>query len=143
MTHTEEAPARPVPVIDAETAPYWEAAREHRLLLQRCTACTRSVFYPRAVCPHCHAGPLEWFEAGGGGVIHSFTVAHRPAGPAFAGRTPYVVVLVDLDEGPRMLSTLVVEEGAAVRVGQRVMVAFEDLDQVTLPVFTLAEGATS
>lgn len=140
MTHTEQAPARPVPVVDAESAPYWEAAREHRLLLQRCTACHRHVFYPRAICPHCHGGPLDWVEASGAGVVHSFTVAHRPAGPAFAGRTPYVIVLVDLDEGPRMLSNLQVDDVAAVRLGQRVEVAFEELDDVTLPVFTIARG---
>lgn len=140
MTDTEEAPARPVPVIDAESAPYWDAAREHRLVLQRCTACDRHVFYPRGICPHCHGGPLDWVEASGGGVVHSFTVAHRPAGPAFAARTPYVVVLVDLDEGPRMLSNLHVDDVATVRVGQRVVVDFEDVGDVTLPVFTLASG---
>ncbi len=140
MPHTEEAPARPLPVVDAESAPYWEAAREHRLVLQRCTACDRHVFYPRAVCPHCHGGPLEWVDASGRGVVHSFTVAHRPAGPAFAGHTPYVVVLVDLDEGPRMLSNLHVDDVALVRVGQRVVVAFEDLGDVTLPVFEIAPG---
>ncbi len=141
MTSTDQFPPRPVPVPDAETAPYWQAAREHRLLLQRCAACSRHVFYPRSVCPHCHSGPLEWVEAGGGGVVHSFTVARRPAGPAFAGHTPYVVVLVDLDEGPRMLSNLLVDNVDAVRVGQRVTIAFEDLADVTLPVFTPAADA--
>jgi Predicted nucleic-acid-binding protein containing a Zn-ribbon len=126
---------RPLPAIDDESRPYWEAAREHRFVLQRCGACGKHVFYARALCPHCHAAELEWVEASGRGTIHSYTVARRPAGPAFADRVPYVCVLVDLEEGPRMLSNLIVDDVDSVRVGQPVRVAFEDVGEVTLPVF--------
>jgi uncharacterized OB-fold protein len=128
---------RPLPAIDDESRPYWDAAREHRLLIQRCSACGEHVFYPRAACPHCHDARLEWVEASGRGTVYSFTVARRPAGPWFADKTPYVVALVELEEGPRLLGTLRVEPEAA-RVGQRVRVAFEDAsDDVTLPVWEL------
>ena len=130
---------RPLPAIDDESRPYWEAAREHRLVVQRCGACGKHVFYARALCPHCHAEGLEWVEASGRGTVHSFTVARRPAGPWFADRVPYVVALVDLDEGVRMLGSLRVEPDAA-RVGQRVRVGFEAAsDDVTLPVWDADE----
>ena len=93
------------------------------------------MFYARALCPHCHREALEWVPAAGTGVVYSFTVVHRPAGPAFADRVPYVVALIDLDEGVRMLSTLRIADPARARVGQRVSVTFEDLEEVTLPVF--------
>ena len=138
MSASEAPPPRPLPVIDDESRPYWEAARDHRLVLQRCGACGRHVFYPRALCPHCHSDALEWVPAAGTGVVHSFTVVHRPPSKAFADRVPYVVALSDLDEGPRLLSTLRVADPAQARIGQRVSVAFEDLGEVTLPVFELA-----
>jgi uncharacterized OB-fold protein len=131
---------RPLPAIDDETRPYWDAAREGRLVLQRCTACGRHVFYARALCPHCHRGPLEWVDASGGGEVYSFTVARRSASPAFAHLVPYVVALIDLDEGVRMLATLRVDDPEQARVGQRVRVAFEELGEVTLPVFEPAPG---
>ena len=126
---------RPLPAIDDESRPYWEAARSHQLALQRCSACGRYVFYARALCPHCHREALEWTSASGAGVVYSFTVVRRPPSEAFAAFTPYVVALIDLDEGPRLLSTLRIEDPALARVGQRVTVTFEDLDGVTLPVF--------
>lgn len=127
---------RPIPAIDEQSRPYWDAAREHRLLLQRCSGCDRYVFGARAVCPGCHASSLEWVPASGGGVVYSFTVVWRAASEAFVA--PYVVALVDLDEGPRMLSTLRVADPGMAAIGARVRVAFEELDEVTLPVFELA-----
>ena len=128
--------SRPVPLIDEQSRPYWDAAREHRLVLQRCGACGRWLFYARALCPWCHAAGLTWEPASGRGVVYSFTVVHRAASEAFTA--PYVVVLVDLDEGPRMLSMLRVDDPRRATIGARVHVAFEDLDEVTLPVFELA-----
>ena len=129
---------RPLPGIDDESRPFWDAAREGRLLVQRSEGCGRHVFYPRAICPHCHEARLEWVDASGRGEIHSFTVAHRPAGPWFADKVPYVVALVELDEGVRMLGGLRVEDVSSVRVGQRVRVAFDAAtDEVTIPVWEL------
>lgn len=128
---------RPLPVIDDETRPFWDAAREGRLSIQRCGACGRHVFYPRSGCPHCHEGRLEWVDASGRGEVHSYTVAHRPAGPWFGDRVPYVVALIDLDEGVRMLGGVRVDDVESVRVGQRVRVAFEDAGDVSIPVWEL------
>lgn len=130
---------RPLPVIDDDSAPFWAAARGRRLRVQRCTQCDRHVFYPRALCPHCHIELVDWVDCSGHGTIYSYTVARRPAGPAFADDVPYVVVLVDLDEGVRMLSNLITDDVESVRIGGRVVVRFEDIaDGVTLPLFESA-----
>lgn len=127
---------KPLPVVDAESAPYWAALKEHRLILKRCRDCGRHHFYPRALCPHCHSDALEWADASGRGSIYSYTVARRPAGPAFKADAPYVVAVVDLDEGARMMTNIVTDDVESVRIGQRVAVAFEAVtDEITLPKF--------
>jgi uncharacterized OB-fold protein len=131
---------KPFPVPDQDTRPFWDAAAEGRLVIQRCTACGRHVFYPRLVCPHCGGSSLEWVQASGRATVYSFTVVHR-APPAFADEAPYVVALVDLGEGPRMMTRLVGLEPAAARVGMPVEVRFVDLDdQFKLPCFGPADG---
>jgi uncharacterized OB-fold protein len=130
---------RPQPVIDDESHPFWDAARERRLAIQRCRACNEYVFPPRALCPTCHDAALEWVDATGTGSVYSYTVARRPAGASFADKVPYVVAIVELDEGVRMLSNVVGVEVDAVRVGQRVQVTFEESGEVTLPMFEPAE----
>jgi len=127
---------KPLPVVDAESAPYWAALKEHRLILKRCRDCGRHHFYPRALCPHCHSDALEWADASGRGSIYSYTVARRPAGPAFKADAPYVVAVVDLDEGARMMTNIVTDDVESVRIGQRVAVAFDAVtDEITLPKF--------
>jgi uncharacterized protein len=126
---------RPLPLIDDESRPFWGATRERRLAIQRCGACGKHVFPPRALCPHCHEATLEWVDATGRGSVYSYTVARRPAGPWFADKVPYVVAIVELDEGVRMLSNLVVGDPSSARIGQRVRVTFEDVGEVTLPLF--------
>jgi uncharacterized OB-fold protein len=131
---------KPLPVMDTDTRPFWEAAAEHRLLIQHCTNCDNFVFYPRALCPHCHSEGLEWREASGGGTIYSFTVSRLPAGPGFKDDVPYVVAIVELEEGPRMMSNVTVDDVGKVRIGERVRVCFEDVtDEITLPKFELVD----
>ncbi|MCW5612725.1 MAG: Zn-ribbon domain-containing OB-fold protein [Rubrivivax sp.] len=130
---------KPLPVVDPESAPYWAALKERRLILKRCLDCGRHHFYPRALCPHCHSDALEWSDARGTGSIYSYTVARRPAGPAFKADVPYVVAVVELDEGARMMTHIVTDDVESVRIGQRVAVAFEAVtDEITLPKFTAA-----
>ena len=130
---------KPLPIIDPESRPYWDALKQHKLILKYCLDCGKHHFYPRALCPHCHSDALEWREARGAGTIYSFTVAHRPAGPAFKGSTPYVVAVIDLDEGARMMTNLIAETPASVRIGQRVTIHYDDVTpEVTLPKFRLA-----
>lgn len=127
---------KPLPIVDPESAPYWSALKAKRLVLKRCRDCGRAHFYPRALCPHCHSDALEWSDARGTGSIYSFTVARRPAGPAFKADTPYVVAVVDLDEGARMMTNIVTDDVNAVRIGQRVSIVFDAVtDEITLPKF--------
>jgi uncharacterized protein len=115
---------RPYPVPDRDTAPFWEAARQGRLVLPRCLDCGRRHFYPRAICPHCMGGSLEWVEASGRGSVHSFTVVHRPPS-GFEDDVPYVVALIDLEEGVRMMSRITGCAPAEVRIGLPVEVVFQ------------------
>ncbi len=132
------ADERPLPVINEESRPFWEGCRQHRLMLQHCGDCGAYVYYPRALCTACHSENLAWEQVSGEGTVYSYTVCHRPAGPAFAGDVPYVVALIDLKEGPRMLSNIVGSDPAAVRIGQAVRVTFDDVsEEVTLPKFVV------
>jgi uncharacterized OB-fold protein len=134
--------AKPLPVVDPGTAPYWKALTEHKFILKSCRDCGRAHFYPREACPHCYSDNLEWKEAKGQAEIYSFTVCHRPAGPAFAEDVPYVVAVVELDEGPRMM-TRIDGDISAVKIGHRARIKFHEAGEgVVLPYFTIvAEGA--
>lgn len=126
------------PIVDPGTEPYWNGLKQGKLLLRHCRGCGKPHFYPREVCPHCHSLDLDWIEASGQGAIYSYTVAHRSAGPAYADDVPYTIAIVELDEGPRMM-TWIVEAKDGVTIGARVKVRFEAWnDETTLPVFELA-----
>lgn len=129
---------KPLPTIDPESRPYWDALKQHRLMLKHCHDCKRHHFYPRELCPHCHSDVLDWAQAAGTGSIYSYTVARRPAGPSYKSDTPYVVAIVELDEGARMMTNIITSDVEAVRIGQRVTVQFDDVTaEVTLPKFRL------
>ncbi|MCC5808840.1 MAG: Zn-ribbon domain-containing OB-fold protein [Ectothiorhodospiraceae bacterium] len=134
-------PNKPLPVPNNETAPFWKAAGAGRLEVQRCGACSRHVFYPRLVCPYCMSEQLDWVEVSGRGKIYSFTLVHK-APPAFRGEVPYPVALIELDEGVRMMSRLMVENHTRLRIGMPVRVRFEAAsEEISLPVFELVEDA--
>jgi len=127
---------KPLPVIDPTTRPFWEATKAHRLTIQRCQDCQTHIFFPRGNCTSCFSDRLEWIEASGEGVIYSYTIARRPAGPAFKEDTPYAIALIDLKEGPRMLSNIVTEDIESIKIGQKVHVIFDDVtEEITLPKF--------
>jgi uncharacterized OB-fold protein len=130
---------KPLPVIDPGTEPYWSALREGKFILKHCRACDQAHFYPRELCPHCFSDDLDWIEATGKGVIYSYTIARRPAGPAFKPDTPYIVALIDLAEGPRMMTNIVTDDVEAVRIGDPVEISLEAVtDEITLPKFKSA-----
>ena len=127
----------PLPVPTPETRPFWEAARRHELQLQRCGACGRHIFYPRAVCPHCLGADLVWEKVSGRGTLHTFTIVMRGQ-KGFPLPPPYVLAVVELAEGARLMTNLVgvAADPAAVRIGMPVEVVFEDVTpEVTLPRF--------
>jgi uncharacterized OB-fold protein len=133
----------PIPVPTPETRPFWEAARRHELQLQRCRSCGLYVFYPRAACPHCLGAELEWQRVSGRGTLHTFTVVHRGL-RNFPLPTPYVLAIVELAEGPRLMTNLVEVEPdpARISIGTPVEAVFEDVTaEVTLPRFRLVRGA--
>lgn len=133
------AAPRPAPVPDTDSAPFWVACREHRLVAQRCAGCDRWRWPPAGVCPHCRRLGSEWAALLGSGTISSYVVAHRATHPAFADAVPYTIVFIALDEAPGdvlMVGNLIDCPWENVRVGMAVEVAFEDLpDGAALPLF--------
>jgi len=130
------ASERPIPSPNPGTAPYWKAARAHRLSLPRCLDCGKFHSYPRSLCPHCSSANLEWAECSGRGFIYTFTEVFRAPSKAFAAEVPYVIAVVELEEGPHLMTRLLTRDNKSVRIGQPVAVAFEDLDdEISLPVF--------
>jgi uncharacterized protein len=128
--------AKPLPQPTPLTQPFWDAAKEHRLSLQHCEACSQYIYYPRAVCPHCGGADLEWKEVSGRGVVYSYTVARRPTARAFEPDVPYVIAIVEVAEGPHLTTNIVDCSPDDVRVGMAVEVMFDDVtDDVTLVKF--------
>lgn len=127
----------PSPTVNADSAAYWEAARQEKLVIRKCRACGEMHFMPRAVCPMCWSNDLQWVEASGRGKVHSFTIIRRAPLPVFAARVPYVVALIDLAEGPRMMANVVGENALATKIGDEVQVTFERRGEGTVPQFAL------
>ena len=131
----------PRPTPNGDSLPYWNAARERRLVLRECKACGRKHFMPRAVCPHCWSDRLDWVESNGDGTVHSFSVVHRAPSQTFAANVPYVIAMIDLDDGPRMFANVIGLNALEVAIGDRVKLTFEDRgDGAMLPQFERAAG---
>jgi uncharacterized OB-fold protein len=138
MTERWFPDSMPLPAANAETLPWWEAAREHRLTAQRCTTCGALRHPPGPVCPACGSTQSDWQELSGRGVVYTFTVVHQQFVPA---DVPYVVVAVELEEGVRMVSNLVDASPSDIRIGQRVEVTWEDMGPaLSLPRFRIGSA---
>ncbi len=112
---------------------FFDAAREGKLLIQRCVACGEHQFYPRQVCVHCGSSDVDWVEASGKGKLHTFAVIHQQGMPGWRDETPYVAAVIDLAEGPRMTSVVVETDPGDVRIGMDVEVTFVDEGAYVLP----------
>ncbi|MFI5593029.1 Zn-ribbon domain-containing OB-fold protein [Amycolatopsis sp. NPDC051758] len=123
----------PNPAPRGEERVYFDAAAENRLTYQTCDRCGSTVFYLRAVCPHCGGESLRLRDSAGRGTVYSYTVQHRASHPYFADRSPMTLALVDLDEGFRLLATL--DDVDDVTVGMPVEAVFRPQDELTLPYF--------
>ncbi|MFJ5777628.1 Zn-ribbon domain-containing OB-fold protein [Streptomyces sp. NPDC093094] len=122
-----------VPDADPFSRVYWEAAARGTLLLRRCRACGRAHHHPREFCPHCWSEDVVWEEASGRAVLYTWSVVHRSDLPGFRERTPYVVAVVDLAEGPRMTTEVVGCGAGGLRAGAELEVDFRE----GVPVFGL------
>lgn len=112
--------SKPGPVTTALTEHYWQCASRGQLLIQRCTLCGHRQHYPAALCRKCWSEDLSWVRARGTGTVWTFTVVGMPGHPAWGDETPYVLALVELDEGPRLMTNVIDCSSDAVHVGQRV-----------------------
>jgi hypothetical protein len=127
---------RPLPTPDADSAALWDGLRRGKLLLQHCRACGHAQYYQQAACRACGSDALEHRPASGRGRVHSFSVVHRAPGPEFASDTPYAVILVELQEGPRMISRMTNCDPNTVDFDMEVeLVCVAVTDEVTLPYF--------
>lgn len=131
--------AKPTPRPTPTEAPFYEGCARGELMLQQCQTCQRVLFYPRTHCDGCQSETLSWERASGAGTVASFTVVRRAVSTDF--EAPYVIALIDLDEGPRMMSHIVGIDPEAVSVGMPVTVDFAAwTEDITLPVFRPANS---
>ena len=130
------APRFDLPTIEDDTRPFWDAASEGRLLIQRCTACGEWQYYPRPFCKRCWSEDVEWAEASGRATLYTFSVVRRNDLPPFGERVPDVPAIVDLEEGPRMMTEVVDADPDQLEIGTALVVDFADVDEeLKRPVF--------
>ncbi|MGP9020230.1 Zn-ribbon domain-containing OB-fold protein [Streptomyces sp. BR1] len=129
-------PDASVPETDAFTRAYWDAAAAGRLLIRRCAACKRAHHYPREFCPHCWSEDVTWELASGRATLYTWSVVHRNDLPPFDTRVPYTAAVVDLAEGPRMMTEVVGCGESELRVGMELRVDFRGAGEgLAVPVF--------
>lgn len=133
---------RPLPRPDEDSEEFWRGCRSHELRMQRCDDCGHIRFRPSPVCPACLSEAFSWERLSGRGVVHSFGVVRRPLVRGFED-LPYVLALVDLDEGPRLTTQIVGCEAAEVAIGMPVEARFDDVtSEITLAMFAPVGGRT-
>lgn len=129
---------KPLPIFELETKAFWDGCREHHLDFQRCDDCGKFVFFPRAICPHCHGSNLTWRRTNGRGNVHTFSVIRQSMAPGFRDEVPYVVAVIEIPEadGVQIMSNLINVDPDLIYIGMQVKVRFEDVTpEVTLPKF--------
>ncbi len=127
---------KPMPGPDEESAPYFEGARAHKLMLMRCESCGRYRFPSRDRCDRCWSTETAWAQASGKGTVYTFGLMHQLYHPGFKDQIPYNVAVVELEEGPRMATNIVGVPNDQIRVGMAVEVTFEDISaEISLPKF--------
>ena len=126
----------PEPLADADTRPFWDAAAEQRLVVQRCAACDRWIWQPRPLCPACHTVDPPWHEVSGDGRLVSWTVIHPPVLRAWVRDVPFAVLLVGLDVGVRMVGRLVDADHEELTIGEPVALRWRREGTMLLPAWT-------
>jgi uncharacterized OB-fold protein len=126
----------PKPTLDSDSKPFWEGLLKKELWIQQCNDCHQHIYYPRSICPHCFSEEINWVQSEGTGKIYSYTVVHRAIG-GFKEQVPFVVAIVELDEGVRMM-TRIKEDSRPLKIDEKVKIFYEKIDEeLTLPYFEL------
>ena len=127
---------KPLPSPDSDTKDFWEGAKRHELLLQKCSACGSYRFPPSPMCPNCFSMDFKWEKVSGKGEVYTFTIVRVAVRPEWASDVPYVLATIKLDEGVRMVSKVVGCKPEDVKIGMKVQVVFDDVtEQFTIPDF--------
>jgi uncharacterized protein len=129
---------KPIPAADGTTRPFWESLKAHEMKIQRCNDTGKFFFYPRGMSPFTLSDNVSWKPVSGKGVVHAFTIVHLNRAPGFADELPYVVAMVELEEGARLMTNIIDVEPDPehVKIGMPVEIVYEDItDEVTLPKF--------
>ena len=134
------APRGDLPTIDDDSKPFWDAAKEGRFLVARCGNCGRAHHYPRPFCPFCWSDQVTWEQASGRATLHTHSTVYMNDLAPFRDRLPYVAALVELEEGPRIMTNIVDCAPEDLQIGMPLQVAFRELDDdITAPVFRPAD----
>lgn len=129
---------KPLPQIDPESKPFWEACRRHELYIQQCRTCGLYYYYPRQTCPDCLSGDVHWVKLNGRGSVYTFTITYQHGGAGFRDNLPFVLGYVELDgtNGVKMLTNIVGCDPQTVKIGMPVAVTFVDVnDDMAIPMF--------
>lgn len=124
----------PLPRPNAQTQPYWDGAAAGELRYQRCAACGHVQRIPRSLCEQCQGDRLDWKQSERQGIVLTFTTVHRAPLPAFKEMTPYVIAIVDMDEGFRVMANAALRDTSDLAIGARVRIGFRDVHGMALPV---------
>ena len=132
---------KPLPQVNADNRPFWEACREHRLKIQQCESCGHLRWPPAFLCPRCHSQQTKWAAVSGKGSIYTYAVYHQAFQPGFEEEVPYVVAIIELAEGPRMMTNIIDCDPEALCCGLPVEVKWEDAtEEWSIPRFRPARA---
>lgn len=124
----------PLPTQNAQTKPYWDACAAGELRYQKCESCGTVQRIPRSLCEHCQSQTLEWKTSAREGTVLSFTTVYRAPLPVFKADVPYVIAIVDMDEGFRVMANALPEAATDLTIGAKVRIGFNDAHGMALPV---------
>ena len=132
--------SKPIPSPQGESDVYWQKAKDHELWLRKCNSCGEAYFYPRDISPCCFSRNTRWIRASGKATLFSYGIVHRSPHPSFNEEAPFVVAIVQLEEGPKIPTNIITDETPSpenIRIGMPLHVIFEDIsDEISLVKFT-------
>lgn len=124
----------PLPRPNAHTEPYWSGIQDHQLRYQQCDVCDAVQLIPRSLCEHCHSVSLQWKTSMKKGRVLTYTIVHRAPLPIFKSMTPYAIVIVNMEEGFRVMANALPEAQPLLKIGSQVEIEFQNVHGMTLPI---------